>query len=260
MALRHDVRLDSEGITLAGSLFTPEAPGPHPGLIICHGFPAGPQPRPGEQPAEEGLSYPELAEVCAARGLATLIFNFRGTGGSGGNFHALGWARDLEAALSWLWERPEVDPDRIGVLGSSLGAQVSICVAARRPEVAALVAYASPARGGWQASPEEVLRHCREIGVVRDPGFPPSVEAWHREFATLDPLEAVPRVAPRPLLILQGEADDVVSPESARLLYEGAGEPKELVLLPGVGHRFRREPAAIEAALVWLERTLRVGS
>jgi putative redox protein len=211
-------------------------------------------PPGGAAPADEGMSYLDLATVCAARGFTTFIFNFRGTGGSGGNFSASGWARDLEVVLSWMWEQPGVDVDRIAILGSSMGAQVAICVAARRPEVAGLAAFASPVSSGWRTPARDMVARFREIGIIRDPGFPPSLEAWRREFEELDPLKAVPRIAPRPLLVLQGDADDVVPPESARLLYERAGQPKDLVVLPGVGHRFRREPAAIAAALDWLEK------
>jgi fermentation-respiration switch protein FrsA (DUF1100 family) len=250
---RRDVTLDSEGIPLVGAFFVPASPGPHPALVVCHGLPAGPAPAPGSPPpADDGLSYPDLATVCAERGLATLIFNFRGTGQSGGDYSPLGWARDLEAVLAWVWDRPEVDVDRIGVLGSSMGARVAIWVTARRPEVAALVSFAAPAQARWNASPQEMVERARAIGIIRDPAFPPSIEAWHQEMAVLDPLEAVARVAPRPLLLIHGEQDDVVSSDDARALYERAREPKELLMLPGVTHRFRREPAAIQHALDWL--------
>jgi putative redox protein len=65
-------------------------------------------------------------------------------------------------------------------------------------------------------------------------------------------VESVARVAPRPLLIMHGEEDDVVSPDDARVLYARAHEPKELVMLPKTGHRFRSESVAIERALDWL--------
>ena len=42
---------------------------------------------------------------------------------------------------------------------------------------------------------------------------------------------------------------------SARRLFQKAGQPKELQVIPGVGHRLRREPRAMDAALAWLKKT-----
>jgi fermentation-respiration switch protein FrsA (DUF1100 family) len=46
----------------------------------------------------------------------------------------------------------------------------------------------------------------------------------------------VGRIAPRPLLFIHGGADDLIPVEEAEALYELAGEPKELWIVPGVGH------------------------
>ena len=246
-------RLDSEGIPLACAFFTPEGAEPFPGLVICHGMPAGSPSSLDTQPGDDGLDYPALADLFASGGVATAIFNFRGTGESGGNFHPLGWAHDLGAMLSWMSENPQVDSGRIAVLGSSLGAAVSIYVTAHCQEVACLVAFASPAVLKPRTQPSEAVERLRKLGVIRDPSFPSSLDAWNREYAELNPLDWISRVAPRPLLILQGEADDVVPPMNARSLFDMAGESKEIKLLPGVGHRFRSEPVAISAALDWLK-------
>ncbi len=259
MVLREDMWLDSDGIPLATSLFVPPGSGPHPGLVVCHGMPAGPQ-QPAQPPVESvpassggDLEYPALAEWCAWEGFATVIFNFRGTGQSGGNFHHLGWARDLDVVVSWLRERPEVDPARIVLLGSSLGAAVAIYVTAHRQDVAGLVSFAGPAVMGPRPQPAEAVERLRRLGVIRDPDFPPSLEEWAQEGQRLSPVEWIGSIAPRPLLLLHGDADDTVHPENVYTLFERAGEPRELRLLPGVGHRFRQEETAIGTALEWLK-------
>lgn len=254
MDLRKDFWLDSDGVPLSSALFVPPGPGPHPGLVVCHGMPAGPQPEAGASAhVGDGLGYPALAEWCAWEGFATVIFNFRGTGESGGNFHHLGWAQDLEAMVSWMRQKPEVDPARIVLLGSSLGAAVAIYVAAHRQDVAGLVSFASPATMGPRQQPAEAVERLRGMGVIRDPDFPPSLEEWAQEGQRLSPVEWVGMVAPRPLLLLHGDADDVVSPENVYALFEKAGEPKEIQLLTGVGHRFRQEDTAIRTVLEWLK-------
>ena len=169
---REDFRLDSDGIPLSASLFVPPGSGSHPGLVICHGMPAGPQPNAGVPATSEGdLDYPALAEWCAWEGFAAVIFNFRGTGQSGGNFHHLGWVQDLDAVVSWLRERPMVDPARVVLLGSSLGAAVAIFVAAHRQDVAGLVSFASPAVMGMRLQPAKAVERMREMGIIRDPDF-----------------------------------------------------------------------------------------
>ncbi len=256
MVTQENFWLDSEGIGLASAFFVPEEGGPHPGLVICHGMPAGPRPDPTQPtPSNGGLDYPSLAEMCAYEGFATLIFNFRGAGESGGNFHPLGWAHDLEAALTWIQANPQVDENRTMLLGSSMGAAVAIHVAAHRKEVAGLVSFASPAMMSRRDDPAQAVERLRELGVIRDEDFPSSLDAWNEEYETLNPVQWIAEISPRPLLILQGDADDVVPHRNASLLFEKAGEPKRLQLLPGVGHRFRQEEAAISASLEWLKQT-----
>ena len=202
MVTRQDFRLDSGGIPLAATFFVPPGPGPHPALVICHGMPAGPRPDPGASDApaaEEGLEYPGLAEWCAWEGFATLIFNFRGTGDSGGNFHAMGWAQDADAVVSWILSRPEVDPARVILLGSSMGATIAIYTTANRPEVAGLVSFAGPAASRPRAEPAEAVERMRTMGIIRDPDFPPNLEEWANEGVALSPSEWIGKVAPRPL-------------------------------------------------------------
>lgn len=257
VVFREEFRLESDGILLAAALFVPEDASLHPGLILCHGMPAGPR-LSGEQvgSGEEDPGYPELAERCARAGFVTLIFNFRGTGQSGGNYHPLGWARDLEAVLDWMGQLPQVDAKRIALLGSSMGAAVAMYVAAHRPEVAAVVSYAGPAAMGPRPNPADAVERLRESGLIRDTDFPPDLDAWSRESVEISPVEWIGKISPRPLLLLHGDADDLVPVENAFTLYQQAGEPKELRLLPGAGHRFRSEPAALETALEWLLRSL----
>ncbi len=251
------VEIDIDGITLSGAFFSPGGPGNHPVVIVCHGMPAGPSP-PADAPPDpdDGITYADFATVCAERGLATLIFNFRGTGASGGNLHAMGWASDLRAIVEWVSQQPGVRTDRIGTLGSSMGASVALHVAATEPRLSSVVSFAAPARMGASNDAMAMVQRMRDMGVIRDSDFPPSAEDWYAEFGELDPLLAIPAISPRRVVLLQGDADDVVSPEDAGLLFDEAGDPKNLVMLPGVGHRFRREPAAIEACLDWLETTL----
>lgn len=241
------IAIHSDGMGLAGELVLPDRP--RLVAILCHGIPSGSPPDPGD------LGYAGLAHDLADRGFAALWFDFRSARDAPGDFSIAGWARDLEAALDAL----DVDSAMAGLkrvaVGSSAGGAVSIVVAARRADVAAVAALAAPAVYDFESyggEPERVLLRFRNVGLVRDPGFPRDVDSWWREFDEHAPVRHVARIAPRPLLLVQGDADDVVPPHHAERLFELAGEPKEVARLPGGGHQLRKDPRAVDAVADWL--------
>jgi dipeptidyl aminopeptidase/acylaminoacyl peptidase len=240
---------------LAGEVFLPaECNRIYPAVCICHGIPAVPY-----NPGEAG-GYPELAERFCREGFIALVFNFRGCGPSQGNIDMLDWTRDLKAAIDFLAMLPEVDRERICLLGSSGGAAVSVHAAAHDKRVHAAALFACPAEFDFMATgytAESLIARFREIGIIRDAGFPPSIDKWLQGFKDIAPLSHIGKVSPRPLLLVQGEDDDVVPLEHAQRLYEKAGQPKELVILPGAGHRLRQDERAVEAALHWLLKTVK---
>ena len=81
------------------------------------------------------------AEMLAAHGYGVLLYDARGRGESDGSENNYGWdwAKDIDGALAFLKAQDGVDPDRIGALGLSTGADVLIEVAAERDDIAALV-------------------------------------------------------------------------------------------------------------------------
>lgn len=249
------VSLGIDGLDIAGEACFPDGERASlPALCICHGIPSGSPPDPSDG------GYPALAATFCAAGFITLIFNFRGTGASGGNFDIQGWARDLEAAMDYLYSCPEVDRQRLYLMGFSGGAAVSACVAARDPRVKGVVLCACPAEFRGLVLEENALssiEHFRRIGIIRDRDFPPSVDGWLQGFRHVAPLRWIDRIAPRPLLLLQGAEDDVVDVSQAWLLYHKAREPKEIAVIEGVGHRLRLDRGAMDRALRWLKKEAR---
>ena len=98
------------------------------------------------------------------------------------------------------------------------------------------------------------LQRFRNVGLIRDPSFPPDVAAWAQEFETHGAEKHVAAIAPRPVLLIHGDADDVVPYVHAERLFEVASEPKELVRIPGGAHQLRRDPRAVDALSDWLDR------
>jgi dipeptidyl aminopeptidase/acylaminoacyl peptidase len=246
------VILSADEIMLAGEVFLPDdCAGDYPGICICHGIPAVPY-----NPEEKG-GYPELAARFCREGFAALVFNFRGCGPSQGNIDMPGWTRDLEAAVDFLYMLPAVDRNKIYLLGSSGGAAVSIYHAAHDKRVSAVATLACPAEfdfmaGGYTA--ESLISRFREIGIIKDADFPPSVEKWLDGFKAVAPIEYVGKLSPKPLLLIHGGSDDVVPVEHVERLYAKAGQPKEKVILPGAGHRLRQDERAIGAVMSWLQK------
>ena len=240
-----EIHLKADGLRLSGELRVPSRDRSHPALCICHGIPATPP-----DPTDKG--YALLAEQFCHAGFVTLIFNFRGTGNSQGNLDILGWTRDLRAGLDLLYGLKVVDRNHLCLLGFSGGAAVSVYTAAHDPRVSLVVTCACPADFHslhQRETPEETIQRFRQIGAIRDKDFPSSIEEWQEGFETVTPINWVDRISPRPLLVVHGEADELVPVEHAGRLYHKAKEPKELKIIPGAQHRMRLNKAAMDFVL-----------
>ncbi len=240
------VSLVVDGLEIAGQLYLPEGVHSYRTVIICHGLPAQ-APQPGDS------GYPALAERVCGEGLAAFIFNFRGAGFSEGNLDMGGWPRDLVLVIDYLSRRTGIS--RLSLLGFSAGAAVSVLVGAQDKRVSAVVACACPAEftmfdegNVWPA-----IEHFRGLGVIRDRDFPPSAAEWLNGFKMVRAIDYVGEIAPRPLLLVHGSADEVVDISHARRLYQRAREPKQLVVIDGVGHRLRHDERAVAVVVDWLK-------
>ena len=244
------VVLEVEGINISGQLYLPTGKAPYPTVCVCHGIPAR-VPDPGE-----AGGYPLVAERICQEGFAVLFFNFRGTGASGGNLDVLGWTRDLKVVIDYLCTLPEVDKSRLSLLGFSGGAAVSVYVASQDSRVSCVAACACPAEFTFITEVDEpwsVIDHFRSIGAIRDEDFPRSTEEWLNDFRLVRPVEYVAGIAPRPLLLVHGSKDETVDMSHAYRLYDKAGEPKQIIVVDGAGHRLRQDDRAMAIVIDWLK-------
>jgi uncharacterized protein len=142
------------------------------------------------------------------------------------------WRDGLSEArlgVHYLGARPEVDRDRLAIVGYSMGAFLSVVLAADEPKVRAVVLAA---------------------GGDLPAGTPFAAVA--RMMA--DPVRAVRRLNGRPLLMVHGRSDRTVLPDQAERLFAAAAEPKEIRWWDA-GHHLPAE--AIEYAAAWLNARLR---
>ncbi len=178
--------------------------------------------------ADRAQVAPQAAAL-AGHGFGVLLFDWPGHGESGG-VPAYGEAEReaLRAAVEWLAHREKAG--RIGAFGTSLGAWVVAQVAPFDPRVEAVAVEGLPTDLVAQTRHEyrrwgpltqwPALLALRETGIWGGPR----------------PAETLPRLSPRPLLIVHGSDDASVPPSMAEELFQAAREPKELWIVPGAGH------------------------
>jgi uncharacterized protein len=123
---------------LEGILATPEGAGPFPAVIVCH-----PHPLYGGS-MDNNVVY-SLSETLTQASLVSFKFNFRGVGGSQGEFgQGIGEQEDVEAAISFMSTVKEVDSKRIGLAGYSAGAGFAFPVGCKDVRIKALAALSPP--------------------------------------------------------------------------------------------------------------------
>jgi pimeloyl-ACP methyl ester carboxylesterase len=129
------------GITLGGTLTTPETGSPFPAVVLITG--SGPENRNEEVFGHKPFLV--LADYLTRQGIAVLRCDDRGVGKSGGDSHTattVDLATDAQASFEYLKTRKDIDPKRIGLLGHSEGGVIAPIVANETPDVAFVVLMA----------------------------------------------------------------------------------------------------------------------
>lgn len=206
------VTFDSGGETLLGVLHRPAGPGPHPIVVLLHGFPGH----------ERNF---DLAQDLRRAGYATLVFHYRGSWGVGGTWS---WANVLEdaARVAAAVREPgfaaehRLDPGRLAVAGHSLGGFTALMTAAADPSITAVASVSAFDFGRVGAA-------CREDGALRAAyveGFGEDLlplkgtsgEALVEEMIAAGDAWSLaglaPRLADRPVLLVGTTGRDTVTP------------------------------------------------
>jgi len=167
-------------------------------------------------------------------GYGVLLLDARGYDGSEGDVNMFGWgaAADIDAAVAWLRERPEVEDARVGGIGFSVGGEVMLEAAAANAGLRAVVSegagersiHESLLRGptGWAAIPGAAVQ-TTALAMLSGDAPPPSLS------------ELTPKIAPRPIFLVyagRGGGGEELQPH----YFEAAREPKTLWLIPEATH------------------------
>jgi dienelactone hydrolase len=249
------------GHPLTGTLTRPRgATGRLPAVVTITG--SGAQDRDEYIPIAGGIRlFRQVADTLSRRGIAVLRLDDRGVGGSGGdaNGTSADFADDIRAAVQWLRARPDIDPDRIALVGHSEGGMIAPMIAATDARLAGIALLAGPAYTGQKIIDfqlENVVRGDSSIAASAKDSLVRIARAqfdsaaarspWTRYFLDYDPLPTIRRVT-QPVLILQGATDQQIRAEEARLLdatLRAAGNRRvTLRILPDRNHLFLRDPS-----------------
>jgi len=185
------VSFSSGGLFLEGILTIPEGAGPFPAVIVCH-------PHPLYGGSMDNNVVNSLSETLTQASLASFKFNFRGVGGSQGEFgQGIGEREDVEAAISFISTVKEVDSKRIGLAGYSAGAGFAFPIGFNDDRIRALAAVSPP----LSMFDFDFLKSC-----------------------------------PKPKLLISGSRDDLISINQFLEFCQNLPEPKECESIEGADH------------------------
>ena len=250
---------------LAGTLHRPggQPPGQGwPAVLMCHGF-------TGNR-IEAHFMFVKTSRSLAAAGLASLRFDFRGSGESSGEFQDVSVLTELADALA-AWEFlgavEGLDPERRGVLGLSLGGAVTALLAGglaaenRPPKCCVLWSAVGDLAELWEA-------RFRQLGFIKRKliRYPLQLGAFLVGKRFITDARKAPRAIDAlaasgvPALVIHGTKDEAVPVAQARALAKALGKKlATLKIIRGADHVFSRsdwEKKVIRLSRTWLKKRL----
>lgn len=279
------VSFPAEGTELVGTLRLPATAGPAPAVVFIHG--SGPVDRDSRIPGQVGMGFgfevavfAELADGLQASGFAVLTYDKRSCGpfnGCATNGYSIPaddltidtFIADASAAVDWLRQRGEVDPEHVSIVGHSQGAQFVIPMLAADPEIDRGVMIAGPFQPIDQTIESQrdfVVDLLEQLGSSREdalasPAVVPitdlvtglenirsgsnqpvegvSAEFWNSWFDLTDRTQQLASQVRQPVLVVNGELDwnvPATEAEAWQMFFDQEGVNAELVVLPCATH------------------------
>ncbi|MGD1102823.1 MAG: alpha/beta fold hydrolase [Terriglobia bacterium] len=244
------------GKMLRGMLHLPAAAleWPAPGVVLLHGFTGNRM--------ESHWMFVKCSRALAQAGFASLRFDFYGSGESDGEFREMtlrGEIADGRAAVAFLRAQTGIDPERVGLLGLSLGGAVAAALALSVQAKAVVL---------WSAVAHTArLRELFKQSAKKIPGKPGAVEFDACEISSrliedvlkVEPIRHLARYK-GPTLIVHPEKDEAIPVSHARDFFQAAGaDVKELAIIAGADHVYTSIPweqEVIFRSVQWFGRHL----
>ncbi len=220
------------GPTLSAALTVPELKR-WPLVILCHGYLSH----------KDSSKYRLMAGSLAREGLASLRFDFRGCGSSGGEFFESVPSARLKDLFRALDAGRNLDgfSGRMGIMGGSLGAYLGFLAAARDQRIAAVALWSCPA----------------DLGLLGARAGERGTERLMDDIRGLPPVRSAGPGAPG--IVVHGEKDELVPVAHGICVYMALTTPKRLAILGGADHRIADQEIRLRATRMtvnWLKGLL----
>jgi uncharacterized protein len=221
---------------ISGSMVLPESKGTFPCVVLSHGLIS----------SKESSKYMTISERFARAGIASCRFDYHGCGESGGNIEETTLTirlDNLNAIVDYVLCHPNIDADRIGIIGSSFGGTTGLIKSARDKRIKCVSLWATP-----------YLLLKDGDGSIDNVFFKDNIYA---DFLTYDILSESGNVST--VLVVHGEQDETVPCLEGKKIYENLRQPKDFQIIEGGDHVFSdpsHRERVIDLALNWFDKYL----
>jgi acetyl esterase/lipase len=241
----------SHGVRLNAVFYLASGKGPHPTVLLMHGFPGN----------EKNL---DLAYAVRRAGWNVLFPHYRGAWGSGGSFSFSNAIEDTQAAIQFLRDpanvkKYRIDPKRVVLVGHSMGGFMVAYAGAHDPEAAGVVMISAWNIGKTMSERESPRRH--ELFVESSPRLagttPEGMEAEAKQNASKWNYDDwVDALKTRPVLILESHDETVKDNKAMAQAFQKAGATRVTETYMETDHSFGDHRIALQVAVInWLQGT-----
>jgi fermentation-respiration switch protein FrsA (DUF1100 family) len=178
------------------------------------------------------------AEMMYRHGYGVLLTSIRAHDYSEGELITFGMHEidDMEAWYQFLLLRSDIGAGKVGIIGNSYGGMLAIQFASQNENIKAVVANCA-----FSSLNDTVSTSVKHFTGLPEFPFVPLITFWAENETgfkkeDIDATKWIADISPRPVFLMQGGADTVISADSGQRLYDAAAEPKELWFDPALGH------------------------
>jgi pimeloyl-ACP methyl ester carboxylesterase len=246
------LHIPSGGVLINGVAYLASGPGPHPTLVLCHGWPGN----------EKNL---DLAQAVRRAGWNVVTFNYRGSWGSPGSFRFAQNPEDARAVLAYLRDPANaaklgVDPKRMAIMGHSMGGWVTAMVAGQYDGLlgAGLISAANMGAIGTMDRAELIKRAAGNSETLADTSPERMADELIAGQQANNFIQMAPGLAKKPLLVLS--SDDGLAPSTDKLVaaVRTAGGKRVTMVHATTDHSWSDKRVFLQAQVIrWLQGLVR---